>query len=101
MNFEFASKHLMELYTENKGAGKYPAEVVELYRRRVRHIEAADNEQDLRHPTSVHFEKLRSKKYEGKSSMRLNQAWRLILSVEERKDGKYVLIHEITNHYGD
>lgn len=31
--------------------------------------------------------------------MRLNREWRLI--VLEDKQGKYVLIHEINNHYGD
>lgn len=101
MNREFTSRHLEELYTKNKGAGKYPPGVVELFRRRVRHIEAADNEQDLRVPTSVHFEKLKSKSYEGKFSMRLNQGWRLIIAIEQREEGKYVLIDEITNHYGD
>jgi proteic killer suppression protein len=101
VRFKFADEGLRRLYTQGEGAGKLPDEVVTKFLRRVRHVEAAKDERDLRHPPSVHFEQLKAKAYRGKSSLRLNRAWRLILSVEEDGDGKYVLIHEITNHYGD
>lgn len=101
MHFDFADTRLESLYTQRKGAERYPAEVIEAFLKRVRHIEAASNEADLRVPKSVHFEKLLSKKYAGKHSMRLNQQWRLILSIEQDGDGKFVRIHEITKHYGD
>lgn len=76
------------------------SEVVNAFVRRIRHIEAAKDERDLRVPPSVHYERLK-KKYKGKDSMRLNREWRLIVSVSKDKQGKYVLIHEINNHYGD
>lgn len=101
MRFVFASKALELLYTTDAGAEKFPEEVVTVFLRRVRHIEAAKDERDLRSPPSVHFEQLKGKRYAGKASLRLNRQWRLILSVERDTQEKYVLIHDMTNHYGD
>jgi proteic killer suppression protein len=100
VRFRFADKSLELLYTQGEGAAKLPREVVNAFMRRVRHIEAANDERDLRVPASVHYERLK-KTHKGKDSMRLNREWRLIVSVTEDKQGKYVLIHEINNHYGD
>ncbi len=101
MDYEFASKDLSDLYLSGKGSERYPPEVVDAYLRRIRHIEAAHTEQDLRNPPSVHFEKLKRKEYTGKFSMRLNQRWRLIISIDLKQKLKTVTIHEITKHYGD
>lgn len=100
MDFIFASKELERLYTHNEGASRLPAETVRLFRRRVRHIEAARDTRDLRTPPSVHYEKL-SGKMTGLSSLRLNDRWRLILSEEETKSGRRIVIREISKHYGD
>ena len=100
MHFEFADDGLLKLYSEG-GGRHYPSEVVDVFLKRIRHIEAATTEQDLRTPPSLRFEKLKTKQFEGKCSMRLNKTWRLILSVEQDQDGKYILIHEINRHYGD
>jgi proteic killer suppression protein len=101
VRFVFASKALELLYTASEGSEKFPEEVVTAFLRRVRHIEAAKDERDLRSPPSVHYEQLKGKRYAGKASLRLNRQWRLILSVEGDTQEKYVLIHEMTNHYGD
>jgi proteic killer suppression protein len=100
VRFRFADKSLELLYTQGAGAAKLPSEVVNAFMRRVRHIEAAKDERDLRVPPSVHYERLK-RTYRGKDSMRLNREWRLIVSVKEDRQGKYVVIHEINNHYGD
>jgi proteic killer suppression protein len=100
VRFIFADRKLERLYTHGEDAAKFPPEVISALLRRVRHIEAAHDERDLRHPPSVHYERLKGH-YIGKDSMRLNRQWRLILSVEEDTQGKYVVIHEITNHYGE
>lgn len=100
MDFLFATKELERLYTHNEGASRYPAETVKLFRRRVRHIEAARDGRDLRVPPSVRYEKL-SGKLAGLSSLRLNDKWRLILKEEETAVGKRIVIREISNHYGD
>ncbi len=101
MRFVFCDKALEQLYIAGTGAEKLPEQVVDMFARRVRHIEVAKDERDLRQPKSVHFEQLKEKAYRGKSSLRLNRQWRLIISIEEDKEGKYVNIYEINNHYGD
>ena len=100
MRFRFTDKNLQLLYTQGESAAKLPKEVVTAFLRRVRHIEAAKDERDLRVPSSVHYERLKGA-YVGRQSMRLNREWRLILSVAKDEQGKCVLIHEINNHYGD
>ncbi|MBI4877485.1 MAG: type II toxin-antitoxin system RelE/ParE family toxin [Acidobacteria bacterium] len=100
MDFIFATRELERPYTHDEGASRYPAETVKLFRRRVRHIEAARDARDLRTPPSVHYEKLGGN-LAGLSSLRLNDRWRLILSEQETKSGKRIVIREISKHYGD
>lgn len=100
MDFRFSNIKLQKLYTQDTGAQGYPEGVVDSFRRRVRTIEAAKDERDLRVPASVHFEKLKGK-YAGKHSMRLKDRWRLILYIAVEKRQKVVVIEEISQHYGD
>ena len=101
MRVRFADKRLERMYTHGEGADQYPAGLTDVYLRRIRHIESANDERDLRVPKSVHYERLKGKQWVGKDSMRLNKQWRLILSIENDQQGKFVQIHEINNHYGD
>jgi toxin HigB-1 len=100
VRFRFKDKNLELLYTQGVGASRFPKEVVNAFLRRVRHIEAAKDERDLRVPPSVHYERLKGR-YKGKEAMRLNREWRMIISVDGDSQGKYVLIQEINRHYGD
>ncbi|MHC4443131.1 MAG: type II toxin-antitoxin system RelE/ParE family toxin [Planctomycetota bacterium] len=100
MEFRFSDAKLEKLYTSGVGARNYPAGVVDSFLRRVRHIDAAKDERDLRVPVSVHFEKLKGD-YEGKYSMRLKDRWRLVLRIVIEEGRKVVVIDEITQHYGD
>lgn len=98
MRFKFMRNGDNRLYTEGVGVEAYPVEVVDAFLRRVRHIDAAKDERDLRVPKSVHYEKMKGK-FLGKDSMRLNRQWRLLVSIESDDKGKYVSIHTITKHY--
>jgi proteic killer suppression protein len=98
MDFRFATDRLHQLYTSKRGARRYPSGIVDAFLRRVRHIEAAVDERDLRAPPGVQFERLRQG-YQGKCSLRLNEQWRLIIEIREEKGRKIVLIHEISKHY--
>jgi proteic killer suppression protein len=89
------------LYTQGVGAEHYPESVVSAYLRRVRTIEAAVDERDLRAQKSLRFEALKGRQYRGKFSLRLNDRWRLIITVGGKGDGRIVTLHEISNHYGD
>jgi len=99
LRYRFGDKALEQLYFKGTGREQYPHSVVELFLRRVRSIEAATDERDLRALKSLHFEKLKGGK--DRYSMRLNDAWRLILTIEKDREGKIVVIIEINNHYGD
>lgn len=100
MEFTFSDRRLRQLYTEGTGAHRYPTGVADAFLRRVRSIQAATDERDLRVPASVHFEKLSGNRA-GSYSMRLKDAWRLVLRIEVTGGVKRVVIDEITNHYGD
>ncbi len=100
MDFRFSKAKLQKLYTKGTGAHDYPESVVDSFLRRVRTIDAAKDERDLRVPASVHFEKLKGR-YAESYSMRLKDRWRLILRIVTEEDRKIVVIDEITQHYGD
>ena len=100
MEFRFSDRKLEKLYTKEADAHKYPEGVVDAFLLRVRRIDAAKDERDLRVPASVHFEKLKGK-YAGSYSMQLKGRWRLILRIAVEEDRKVVVIDEITQHYGD
>jgi proteic killer suppression protein len=99
LRYRFDDKKLEQLYLHETGCEQYPAGVADAFIRRVRAIEAASDERDLRALKSLHFEKLQGEK--DRYSVRLNKAWRLILTFEKDKDGKIVVIIEINKHYGD
>lgn len=99
MKFRFDDKALELLYFQGAGCEKYPHGVVEVFLRRVRSIEAAADERDLRALKSLHFEKLKGGK--DRYSIRLNNFWRLILTMEKDREGKIVVIIEMNKHYGD
>jgi proteic killer suppression protein len=99
LRYRFRDKDLERLYTQGAGAKQYPDGIAEAFIRRVRMIEAATDERDLRAFKSLHFEKLKGG--HERYSVRLNQSWRLILTFEKDKDGKIVVIIEINKHYGD
>ncbi len=100
MDFRFSDAKLTKLYTKGTGARGYPEGVVDSFLRRIRSIDAAKDERDLRVPATVHYEKLKGD-YAGRYSIRLKGRWRLILRIVAEKDQKVVIIDEITQHYGD
>jgi toxin HigB-1 len=98
MHFEFKFKKLETLYTEEKGAEKYEKSVVNAFFIVMARISAANSVQDLRNLKSRRLEKLEGKP-EGRYSMRLNDQWRLLLTIEKTQDGIYLQILEISDHY--
>jgi proteic killer suppression protein len=95
---------LGEVANSNKVYGKspYPDEVLKAFKKRVFQIKQAKNTADLRILKSLHFEKLKEKKYEGKYSIRLNIAYRIIFRIENYEGSnrvEVICIEEINNHY--
>lgn len=94
---------LGEVANYNKVTGKspFPDEVIKAFRKRLYQIRQAKNTADLRVIKSLHFEKLKGKKYEGKYSIRLNISYRLIFRIENNEISRLevICIEEINNHY--
>ena len=94
---------LGEVANYNKISGKspYPDEVIKAFKKRLFQIKQAKNTGDLRIIKSLHFEKLKGKKYEGKYSIRLNISYRMIFRIENEEFSRIeiVCIEEINNHY--
>jgi len=95
---------LGEVANSNKVYGKspYPDEVLKVFKKRVFQMKQAKSTADLRIIKSLHFEKLKQKKYEGKHSIRLNVAYRIIFRIENDEVSnrlEIICIEEINNHY--
>ncbi len=100
LRFRFASKKLEVLYTEEKGAGKYPGGVVDAFFEAVAVIKAASDESDLYALKGFHFEKLKGKRgKKDERSLRLNNQWRLIIKMETDEQGKLWLIVDIEDYH--
>ncbi len=97
----FARKELERLYTAGDGAEDYAEQVVNTFLRRVRTLEAAVDERDLRAQRALRLEALKEKRYRGKHSIRVNDQWRLILEFSGHGEDKTVTIMELSKHYGD
>ena len=98
MRFEFRNRGLARLYTEERGATRYPAEVVEAFFEVMAVIEAAVTEQELRNLKHLHFEKLKGKR-KHQRSFRLHGGWRLVVELLEDGEGRYFVIVEIVDYH--
>jgi plasmid maintenance system killer protein len=58
LEFVFADLTLERLYTRDEGTSTFPPETVKVFRRRVRHIEAAEDLRDLQDPRGLHCDKI-------------------------------------------
>jgi len=101
MDYEFKTRHLVELYTKGKSRKyKLPKGAPKKFVERVVRIEAAKDINDLREPPSMKFEKLAG--FENRFSIRLNQQYRLEFEIDfkdEEKTFGSVLILDISKHY--
>ena len=98
MRIGFKSKKLEKLYTQEKGARKYPPPVVDAFFELVSTIQAADSLLDLYALESLHFEQLGGDR-KGDRSFILHDRWRLEVVLEKDRQGYMVTILKISKHY--
>lgn len=98
MRFEFKTRNLLLLYTEEKDAHRYPPGVVNGFFEVMAIIESAKNESDIRAFKSLHFEKLRGNRM-GQHSLQLDKQFRLIVQIKEDERGKLLWIIEIIDYH--
>lgn len=94
LDVQFANLELQRLYTDNVGAEQYSAETVRLFRRRIRHIEASRDLEDLRTAGGVRCEDIGDPR-EGRCSLALNEPYRLVVSHQDSQGKKPILVHAI------
>jgi len=98
LRFQFKTRKLRSLYTDNQGAHKYPPAVVDAFFDDLVIVKAAADERDLYAAKSLHYERLKGKR-EGQRSICLDGQYRLILVVEEDEQGKVLHIIEIADYH--
>ncbi len=97
MRFDIKDNKLEALYFEAKRIKKYIAleeEIITV----IDDIAAATDERELYALKGLHFEKLSGKR-KGLHSLRLNDQFRLIVSLERDESGKWVLVHGIEDYH--
>ncbi len=98
MEFEFPNRKMERLYTEEKGARRYPPRVVDAFFEVIRAIESAEDERDLRRLKHLHFEKLKGGRRHQRS-LALHGPFRLVVQLREDEDGACLLIEEIVDYH--
>lgn len=98
MEVEFAKKELERLATDPTYTAGYPPEVVKMFRRRIQFIVAAPNDLALRNQRSLRYEKLKGPRADQRS-IRLNQQWRIILTVRTEQEQRLVTILDIEDYH--
>ncbi|SHN00841.1 type II toxin-antitoxin system RelE/ParE family toxin [Mucilaginibacter sp. OK098] len=98
-------EYLAELYKNGKTDGKPRFNIdidIELgFIKRIIQIEQSQNTNSLRALKSLHFEKL-SGSLDGKYSIRVNRAFRIIFRIEKEDNNvrlEVICIEELNNHY--
>ena len=98
MRFEFKTKDLLLLYTEEKDRHRFPTGVVDSFFDAMAIIDSAATENDIRAFKSLHFEKLSGPR-SGQYSLRLNKQFRLIIEIIKDIEGKLIWIIEIVDYH--
>jgi proteic killer suppression protein len=98
LRFRFKTRKLEALYTEEKGAHRYPASVVDAFFEVMSIIDAAVDERDLYTLKGLRYEKLKGSR-QSQHSLRLNDQFRLIVERQEDEQGRYLLIVNIEDYH--
>jgi len=95
----FATSELERLYEDASFvAPGFGRDVVRAYRKKVGFLLAAGTEQELPSYRALRLEKLRGDRV-GQHSIRLNDQWRLILSIETDDEGRVLVMIEIVDYH--
>jgi proteic killer suppression protein len=98
LRFRFKTRKLEALYTEEKGARRFPPGVVDAFFEAMAIIDSAVDERDLYAFKGLRFEKLGGNR-KGQHSIRLNRQFRLILAFERDSEGKLLLVIDIEDYH--
>ncbi len=97
MRFTFRRRRDSRLYLEGRGKEDYPPGVFLAFIRVMYLIGASRDERDLRAMKGLNFKKLKGDT-EGRRTLRLNEQYRLIVTIEKDNEGKFLFVHAIDKH---
>ena len=99
MEIEFKDKQQIALIeTEDAGQVKLPISVINACRRKLGFLRSAVDERDIRNWKSLHYEKLKGDK-EGMRSIRINDQWRLVFTLNNESNPPGITILEIDDYH--
>ncbi len=98
MEIEFEDEELDRLEVDASFYAGYSASIVTVYRKRIQMIRAAIDERAFYAMKSLHFEKLQGKR-SGQYSMKLNDQWRLIITIKTQTQSKTVVVVSIEDYH--
>ena len=98
MDLVFADEALALIETERAGETRLPVAVIKSARRKLTVLRAAPDDRSLRNWKSLHYEKLKGKR-EGERSIRLNDKYRIVISLDEVADPHTITILSIEDYH--
>ena len=98
MDVEIGDAKLALIETDRAAQTKLPVSVIKSARRKLTVIRAAPDERTLRNWKSLHYEKLSGDR-EGQRSIRLNEQWRMIFTLDSNHQPPKVNVLEITDYH--
>ncbi len=98
MKVRYVDKKHSLVETDQAHKLRLPVDIVQAARRKIRILRRAADERDLYAMKSLHYEKLVGDR-NGQRSIKLNDQWRLILSIDRDCDPLEIDIVEISKHY--
>lgn len=98
MDVVFADSVLALIETEDAGQTRLPVGVIKSARRKLTVLRAAPDDRALRNWKSLHYEKLRGDRHGGRS-IRLNDQYRMILTIDETTNPQTATIIAIEDYH--
>jgi toxin HigB-1 len=98
MRIIFANDVLALIETDDPGATRLPVAVIKSARRKLVVLRAAIDDRSLRNWKSLRYEKLKGNR-EGQRSIRLNDQYRMVFSLDEESDPPTITILSIEDYH--
>ena len=98
MEVVFADPLFELIETDDAGKTKLPVAVIKSARRKLTVLRAAIDERSLRNWKSLHYEKLKGAR-DGQRSIRLNDQYRMVVTLDESTDPQTVTIVAIEDYH--
>jgi proteic killer suppression protein len=98
MEVVFADSTLELIETDEAGQTRLPVPVIKSARRKLTVLRAAPDDRALRNWKSLHYEKLKGDR-EGQRSIRLNDQYRMVLTLDEKTTPPTVTVLAIEDYH--